>query len=120
MMKLDQELEELKKSHEAKMIEIQKKYEADSKEAQKNFKNQKLELQDEKKKLFQKEKNFQDKLEETPIPQCTDCNNRRETINRLTLRRDELLERMEELTNISIQSDQKVSSLFPQRVGALK
>lgn len=118
MLKMEEELKDLKKSHEDKMIEIQKKYEADSIEAQKNFKTQKLTRQEEIKKLFQQEKNFQDKLEETPIPQCTDCNNRRETINRLTLRRNELLERMDELSNISIQNDQKVSALFPQRIGA--
>ena len=118
MMKMNQELEDLRKSHEVKMIEIQKKYDADKIEADKFFKKQKADLQEKTMSLFQEEKKWQDKIEDTPIPQCTDCNNRRETINRLTSRRNELLDRMAELSNISIQNDQKVQSMFPQRIGA--
>lgn len=118
MEKMKQELESLKKSHENNMNDIQKKFDEDSKEIEIKFKKRKNELLDEKKNLFLQEKNCQDKLEDTPIPQCTDCNNRRQTIDRLSCRRNELLDRLDEISNISIQNDQKIASMFPQRIGA--
>ena len=115
MDKLNQELEDIRSQHEANMLEIQRKYDADVKTLEQNHQKKLDDLYEEKRALYNQEKLLQEKLDNTETPQCSECNNRRETILRLTQRRDDLLERLEEMNNASVQTDHKVSSMFPKR-----
>lgn len=118
MKALQDQREENRRKHEQAMAEIRLKYEEEAANAEMRFLAEKQELETEKAKLLAQREALKAKLEETAIPECEDCKERKQEIAKLREKRDQLQERCNELTKEALASDARMKALFPRKVNA--
>lgn len=116
---LDDDLEDEKNRHIDKMKAIHRKYDEDAALAEIKYIKDLDEVKKQKDEIEEQLKSIQNKLNEIGTPQCFDCNERRETIRRLSQRRAELFLKIDDTTAEINNTEQRITILTnPQRKGA--